>query len=224
MAPSAVVVPSILAQIPRPVFRDQAILHSMNQSRNTSGAARSAFVLSDAQLRDLILHALDMRERIILELMGLSALRLAEVCTLEIARVDTAARTVQVVGKGGKVRTIPIAAGTADKLKQWIGKRTRGYVFPGKKGAPHLSQRMVQYMVRQAGARIDFKQKAPTLRYLNPHTLRHTAARRMKAQGFDYEAIARMLGHADVAKVITLYGTLTFKEIQEKADSTLFRL
>jgi len=208
-------------RIPRP---RNAILYVMNKSRNEPGPGRSAFVLSDEQLRDLLMHALDTRERIILELMGLSALRLSEVCTLEIARVDVAGRTVQVIGKGDKLRTIAIAAGTADKLKVIIGKRRRGYVFDGRKGAPHISERMVQYMVQQAGERIQFAQKAPTLKHLNPHTLRHTAARRMKARGFDYEEIARFLGHNDVARAVMMYGTKTFKEIQEKADSNLFKL
>lgn len=201
-----------------------ASLFSMNKLRNEAGPGRSAFVLSDEELRDLFGHALDTRDRIILELMGLSALRLAEVCTLEIARVDVAGRTVQVIGKGDKVRTIPISGGTADKLRIFIGKRRRGYVFEGRKGAPHISERMVQYMVQQAGERIHYKQKAPTLTYLNPHTLRHTAARRMKARGFDYEEIARILGHNDVARAVMLYGTKTFKEIQEKADTNLFKL
>ncbi len=201
-----------------------ASLYGMNKSRNTAIPERSSFVLSDEQFRDLLSHALDTRDRIILELMGLSALRLAEVCTLEIARVDVKGRTVQVVGKGNKVRTIPISGGTADKLRVFIGKRTRGYVFPGRKGALHISERMVQYMVQQAGERINFAQKAPTLRHLNPHTLRHTAARRMKARGFDYEEIARILGHNDVARAVMMYGTKSFKEIQEKADSNLFKL
>lgn len=200
-----------------------AILLHMNKSRNEAGPGRSAFVLSDDEFRNLLNHALDNRDRIILELMGFSALRLAEVCTLEIARVDVAGRTVQVIGKGNKVRTIPIAGGTADKLRVHIGKRRRGYVFEGRKGAPHISERMVQYMVQQAGERIDFAQKAPTLKYLNPHTLRHTAARRMKARGFDYEEIARILGHNDVARAVMLYGTKSFKEIQEKADTNLFK-
>lgn len=201
-----------------------ASLYAMNKSRNTDSTERSAFPLSDEQLRDLLDHALDTRDRIILELMALSGLRLAEVSTLEIARVDIRGRTVQVIGKGAKVRTIPISGGTADKLRVFIGKRSRGYVFPGRKGAPHISVRMVQYMVEQAGERIHFAQKAPTLTHLNPHTLRHTAARRMKARGFDYEEIARILGHNDIAKVVMMYGTKTFKEIQEKADTNLFKL
>ncbi len=199
-------------------------LCTMNKLRNEPGPGRSAFVLSDEELRDLLNHALDVRERIILDLMGLSALRLSEVCTLEIARVDVTGRTVQVIGKGDKLRTIAIAGGTADKLRVVIGKRRRGYVFEGRKGAPHISERMVQYMVQQAGQRIGFAQKAPTLKHLNPHTLRHTAARRMKARGFDYEEIARFLGHNDVARAVMLYGTKTFKEIQEKADAHLFKL
>lgn len=201
-----------------------AIFHGMHQSRNTSPTSRSAFPLSDSELQDLILHALDIRERIIIELMGMSGLRVAEVCTLEIARLDLDKRTAQVVGKGEKVRTIPLSPATAALLRKFIGKRTRGYVFPGQKDAPHLTVRAVQFMLMHAGERIGFKQKSPTLKHLNPHTLRHTAARRMKAAGFDYEEIARILGHDDIAKTVMMYGTKTFKEIQEKADEKLFKL
>ncbi len=213
-----------IAEIPWSSAEEFDIFHGMNNSRNASPTSRSAFPLSDSELGELILHALDTRERIIIELMGMSGLRVAEVCTLEIARLDLKERTAKIVGKGGKVRAVPLSPQTVAKLRAFIGRRLRGYVFPGQKDTPHLTVRAVQYMLAAAGERIGFKQKSPTLKHLNPHTLRHTAARRMKAAGFDYEEIARVLGHEDIAKVVMLYGTKTYKEIQDKANATLFKI
>lgn len=196
----------------------------MIQWRSEGLSPRSQYVLSDAQLNDLLLHTVTLRDRIILELFAFCGLRLMEVASLEIARLDFKNKVVQVVGKGKKVRNVPAPAFLLDKLRKFTGRRVQGYVFPSSHGNAHLTDRAVQDIVRFAGERIQFKQSCPGLKYLNPHTLRHTAARRMKAAGFDYEEIARVLGHNSIAKVAMMYGTKTFEEVQRKADNSLFNL
>jgi len=194
------------------------------QWRSDGLSPRSQYVLSDAQLNDLLLHTVDLRDRIILELMAFCGLRLTETATLEIARIDFDNRMIQVVGKGQKIRNVPAPAFILDKLRKHIGQRRQGYAFVGRDGRGHLTDRAVQAVVRVAGERMNFKQTCPGLTHLNPHTLRHTAARRMKTAGLDYEEIARFLGHNSIAKVAMMYGTKTFKEVQEKADNNLFNL
>jgi integrase len=181
-------------------------------------------VLSDAQLNDLLLHTVDLRDRIILELMAFCGLRLMETASLEIPRIDFENKMIQVVGKGKKIRNVPAPAFILDKLRKHIGRRVQGYAFLGRGGRHHLTDRAVQAMMRAAGERINFKQTCPGLHHLNAHMLRHTCARRMKAAGFDYEEIARFLGHNSIAKVAMMYGTKTFQEVQRKADESLFNL
>ncbi len=194
------------------------------QWRKDGISPRSQYVLSDTQLNDLLLHTVNIRDRILLELMAFCGLRLMEAASLEIARIDFTKKIIQVVGKGKKIRNLPAPAFLLDKIRKFIGRRVQGYVFPSTHGNPHLTDRAVQQIVRAAGDRVEFKQSCPGLTHLNPHTLRHTAARRMKAAGFDYEEIARMLGHNSIAKVVMLYGTKTFEEVQRKADDSLFSL
>lgn len=196
----------------------------MIQWRSDGLSPRSQYVLSDAQLNDLLLHTVDLRDRIILELFVFCGLRLMEAASLEIARIDFANKMIQVVGKGGKIRNVPAPGFLLDKLRKYLGRRVKGYAFTGRDGRDHLTDRAVQALVKAAGERINFKQTCPGLYFLNPHTLRHTAARRMKGAGFDYEEIARFLGHNSIAKVAMMYGTKTFKEVQEKADTSLFNL
>jgi integrase len=203
---------------------DQDTFDPMIQWRNDGLSPRSQYVLSDAQLNDLLLHTVSIRDRILLELMAFCGLRLMEAASLEIPRIDFTKKIIQVVGKGQKIRNVPAPAFLLDKIRKFIGRRVQGYVFPSTHGNAHLTDRAVQHIVRVAGDRIEFKQACPGLTHLNPHTLRHTAARRMKAAGFDYEEIARMLGHNSIAKVAMMYGTKTFEEVQRKADDSLFNL
>jgi len=177
-------------------------------------------------VNDLLLHELDLRNRIILELLIYCGLRRNELATLEIARLDIDNRQFSVVGKGYhgrvKVRNVPLPTFTADKLKKWIGRRATGYVFPGRDG-PHLSHHAIQDIVAAAGRRIEFRQECPGLKYLNCHTLRHTFARRMKNAGFDFEDMALMLGHENIFKTVTMYGTKTFKEVKREVEARMFQ-
>lgn len=198
----------------------------MIASGSLPGSQRSQYTLSEKQINDLLLHELEIRNRIILELFLYCGLRRMEVRTLEIARIDFDQGQFSIVGKGYhgrvKVRNVPLPTFTADKLKKWIGKRKTGYVFPGRDG-PHLSDRAIQDIVAAAGRRIDFKQTCPGLKYLNPHTLRHTFARRMKNAGFDYEDMALLLGHENIFKTVSMYGTKTFAEVKRETQARLFQ-
>jgi len=184
------------------------------QSGSVSPSRPSEFVLSDDQIREILLHETDVRNRLILELFVFQGLRLNECATLEIARLDFKGSTFQVLGKGGVMRTLPMLPSTADKLRRVIGRRRHGYVFEGRDG-PHLTPHSIGDVVRAAGKRINFRQQCPTRAHLNPHMLRHTFAHRAKRLGLDYEEISRLLGHNNVYRTVLMYGRKSFGEIAE---------
>jgi len=191
------------------------VIHAVKSPAPT----RSQFTLSSEKLQELLLHTLDLRDRVILELFAFCGLRREEVAELEIGRLDLVACRLQVFRKASKGRprklaVLPMPGFLAVHLRDYLGRRQIGFVFPGQAGAPHLSKNAINEVVRRAGARIGFKQLAPGLVHLNPHTLRHTFARRMKAKGMSWEAMARILGHADVFKLILMYCTESYEEIE----------
>ena len=66
---------------------------------------------------------LGMRDLAMMELLYSSGLRLAELVGLNLADLDLADRTVRVMGKGSKVRILPVGAQAAAALKHWLLKR-----------------------------------------------------------------------------------------------------
>ena len=60
------------------------------------------------------------RDRALLELLYGSGLRVAEACGLARSDVDLVAGTVDALGKGAKVRRVPLSGPAIDALRQWF--------------------------------------------------------------------------------------------------------
>ena len=63
---------------------------------------------------------LRVRDRALLELAYASGLRVSELCQLERTRVHFAERTVTVLGKGGKQRTVPFGRAAEAALREYL--------------------------------------------------------------------------------------------------------
>jgi integrase/recombinase XerD len=128
----------------------------------------------------------------------LAGLRVSEIVNLRVEDIDFEESTLMVVeGKGRKDRMVLMPSRLAMTLREWIGDRTEGYVFPATRathGATgHLSQRTVQRIVKDAAAR------AGIPRHITPHKLRHTYATKALRAGLSLREVQELLGHASVA-------------------------
>jgi site-specific recombinase XerD len=105
---------------------------------------------------------------------------------------------VDLIGKGGHIRTVPIPAWVKAALDQWTcaanikeGKIFRRVARLGKVWGDGLSQNVVSYVVRTCC------QKAG-LEHIAPHDLRRTCAKLCHDRGGEIEQIQFPLGHASV--------------------------
>jgi integrase/recombinase XerD len=151
--------------------------------------------LRPAESDALIAAATRARDRLILLVSIGAGLRVSEMVHLRIEHVDTGASTVFVSqGKGKKDRYVAIPRWLCDALRQWIGKRCTGWVFPSPRneGRP-ITTRAVQYMVAKVtGA-------AELTKHVHPHTLRHSYATALLRSGADLTEIQQLMGHAHLA-------------------------
>ena len=136
------------------------------------------------------------RDAVILALGLAAGLRRAEIAGLALADVDLAGEVVRVVGKGRKVREVPIKGGTLEALRAWL--RCRGdaagpLVCAVRKGgrvepvglAPGAVLRVCEKRGREAG-----------LRDFSPHDLRRTYISVLLDRGVDLSTAADLAGHA----------------------------
>lgn len=135
------------------------------------------------------------RDRLLLELMYGSGLRVSELIGLNWDAVDMESRTLRIMGKGEKERIAPFGKQAGDLLAEWhdiTGADDTGPVFTSEKAAERLTVRTVHRVVRRAAARVG-------LYGVSPHTLRHCFATHMLERGAPLRVVQELLGHESIA-------------------------
>jgi integrase/recombinase XerC len=140
-----------------------------------------------------------LRDRVVLELLFGTGIRLAELITLNDADVNTYEQTIKVFGKRSKERIIPVNVSLMKLLKQYINEKSSQsfqnlsekllVTSEGKSAYPKLIYRIVNKYL----AYISTNEKK------SPHVLRHSFATSLLNKGADLNAIKELLGHASLA-------------------------
>ena len=157
-----------------------------------------------------------LRDRAILELFYSSGLRLAELVGLNLGDVDQSDRTVRVLGKGSKMRVVPVGKQALAALRDWLAVRSEVArqgemaLFVGRRGA-RVSPRTVQKRVNEWAKR----QGAPT--GVHPHMLRHSFATHVLESSRNLRAVQELLGHASLSTT-QIYTHLDFQHLAKVYD------
>lgn len=135
------------------------------------------------------------RDRAVLLLLYGSGLRIAEALSLT-GRDASLGEVLQVTGKGGKPRVVPVLPVTRAAVAEYVRLcefplTPSGPLFRGAKGGP-LSPGMVQRAMANARRALGLPDSA------TPHALRHSFATHLLSAGADLRSLQELLGHASL--------------------------
>ena len=166
-------------------------------------------VLQQGQVQRLVAGAesaaaegepLALRNRAMLELLYATGIRVGELSGLDIDDLDPDRRTLRVVGKGNKERTVPYGLPAALAVDDWLRRGRPALVAADSGPALFLGAR---------GKRVDQRQVRSVVKGLldglgdtsatGPHALRHSAATHLLDGGADLRAVQEILGHSSLA-------------------------
>jgi len=144
---------------------------------------------------------LALRDHALLELLYAAAIRVSELCGIDVDDLDLHRRTVRVLGKGAKERVVPFGAPAADALAAFLtrgrpallarsGKATPA-LFLGARGARMGPRTAYAVVARVLGPIVGAE-------HVGPHALRHSAATHLLDGGADLRAVQEILGHASL--------------------------
>ncbi|MBA3764196.1 MAG: tyrosine recombinase [Actinobacteria bacterium] len=190
--------PSLLLGRPKVVNRLPTVLRQ-KEAAALAEAPATAPRRGAGEPRTPVERAVVLRDVAALELMYGSGLRVGEVASLTIDRIDLDRGRVMVMGKGAKEREVPMSDYAVEALRAFL-RDGRAVLAPS--GTRHLfhnrrkkpfSSRDIRTMVERYGGTV-----LPGRR-VTPHTLRHSFATHLLEGGADIRAVQELLGHASVA-------------------------
>ena len=142
----------------------------------------------------------DYRNWVIVMLLYSSGLRRAELAGLKISNFDSSRSTIRVVGKGDKLREIPLPSLICEELLLYLERfksefpdNPDGFLFLTDKGNK-LYLQFVDNVVKKELSSVE----GLTARK-SPHTLRHSLATHLLNNGADLNSIKEILGHSSLA-------------------------
>lgn len=200
--------PGARLQLPKARRTLPAVLRR-DQAQEAMDAAKSGAQQDDP---------LALRDRLIAELLYATAVRVSELCGLDIDDVDGSRRVLRVVGKGNKQRTVPFGEPAAEALQAWLSRgrpslatlESGPALLLGARGG-RLDPRQARTVVHQTVAAVG---GAPDM---GPHGLRHTAATHLLEGGADLRIVQELLGHSSLATT-QLYTHVTVARLRAVHD------
>lgn len=159
--------------------------------------------------------ALERRDRLILELLYATGIRVSELVGLDLDDVDRSRRVVRVLGKGAKQRTVPYGLAAEHALDEWLSHgrsdllATSGgaALLLGARGG-RIDPRAVRTVVHRAVGSV------PGAPDIGPHGLRHSAATHLLDGGADLRTVQELLGHASLATT-QLYTHISVERLRQ---------
>lgn len=182
--------PATRLQVPKARRTLPAVLRQ-DQAGDAMDAAKSG-----AQQGDPIA----LRDRLIVEMLYATGIRVSELCGLDIDDVDTSRKLLRVLGKGNKQRTVPFGEPAHAALTVWLSDgrpslataASGAALLLGARGG-RLGPRQARTVVHQTMAAVS---GAPDI---GPHGLRHSAATHLLEGGADLRVVQELLGHSSLA-------------------------
>ena len=146
---------------------------------------------------------LALRDHAILELLYGAAVRVSELCGLDVDDLDHDRRTARVLGKGSKERVVPFGLPAQRAVEAYLVRgrpallvrRTdvpaaSSALFLGARGGRIGPRAVYDLVSRELGPELGAQ--------VGPHALRHSAATHLLDGGADLRAVQEILGHASL--------------------------
>lgn len=149
------------------------------------------------------------KEKALVEFLVSTGCRLSEAVGIRVDAVDWQGRSVVVLGKGGKERTVYFSVRAKLMLQEYLAQRRGGDALFASSRAPYeaMKPRAIEKAIQKIGER------AGEARRVHPHLMRHTFASNALNGGMDITIIQHLLGHTD-PKTTLIYAELAPRTVK----------
>lgn len=157
---------------------------------------------------------LGIRNRMILELLFASGVRVSELVNIKITDINFKNREIKIFGKGKKTRIVYFNKICQEVMSKYV-INARQELLKGKTNEYLLVNHLGNNLTRRGVADILEKliMKSSIKHKISPHTLRHTFATLLLNEGMDIREVQELLGHARLSTT-SIYTHVSNEELR----------
>ena len=141
----------------------------------------------------------------LLEMLYATGMRVSEIVALPRKALDGDARVLNIRGKGGRERLVPLNRSAREALNGYLAtfhdkagnsssRASSHWLFPAKSAAGHLTRQKLGQDLKELAIEAGLDPER-----VSPHVLRHAFASHLLDRGADLRAVQQLLGHADIS-------------------------
>lgn len=158
---------------------------------------------------------LGQRDRVILELLYASGIRVGELVNIKKNDIDQKDKSITILGKGNKERLVRYGQYCDEMLQLYLNDgynklniEDTNYIFLNNNGKP-ITERGIRYLLDKIIKNTSVKKN------ISPHMLRHSFATHLLNEGCDLLTVQKLLGHESISatQVYTHVSTDRLKEV-----------
>lgn len=202
----------VYIQILRSFFRFLKREDLRAQIKAVRPAKTLPLVPKSEEIEKMIKAASTLRNKMIIQLLARTGLRVGELCNLDIQDVEL--KNLRLIvrrrevwePKGAKERVVRMDSETAALIQKYISSQKEGQLVDI---APSTVRTMIKRVAKKAGVRSAEK--------MTPHKLRHFFACDFLQRGGDVRSLQKLLGHAELSTT-EIYLDYSFDMISEAYD------
>ena len=153
------------------------------------------------------------RERVILEILYGSGIRVSELVNIKIKDIDFSNKTILIFGKGSKERLVSFGEPALDSINQYINDGRKQYEIESEylivgKNEEQLTTRRIEQIIGELINKTSIKMN------ITPHMFRHTFATHLLDNGSDLIAVQELLGHESLSST-EIYTHISNEHLRE---------
>lgn len=142
--------------------------------------------------------SLGQRDRLILEVLYATGLRVSELVNVKISDVDFYRKEIRVLGKGNKERITPFGDYCLEAINMFMNDGRKKILEKHHTSCEYLiiNEHGMKITTRGVEKIIDnIVKKAALKKHVSPHMLRHSFATHLLSEGCDIRTVQELLGH-----------------------------
>ena len=166
-------------------------------------------VPTSEEVQSMIGAAGSLRNRMIIQMLARTGLRVGELCNLDVSDIDLQNLRIVIRSrgewkpKGGKERVVRMDSETAALIQKYVGSRSESRLIDVKSGTIRA---MIKRIARRAAIR--------NAEQMTPHKLRHFFACDFLQRGGDVRSLQKLLGHSELSTT-EIYLDYTFDMVSQ---------